>query len=78
MQASRQNVLDIWMSNTSHFQYRVNADLLILKRIGTNDNELYVMTKNVGRTLLCRHIDYLMGKVIPEYARIHTDLRLQD
>ena len=66
--------------DTKHFaiQHWVDTDLLILKRIGTNDSESDVMTKNVGRTLFYRHIDYLMGKVIPEYARVHTDPRLQD
>ena len=67
--------------DTKHFaiQHWVNTDLLFLKRIGTNDNESDVMTKNVGRTLFYRHIDYMMGKVIPEYALAHTkDLLLQD
>ena len=67
--------------DTTHFdiQHWVNTNFLILKRIGTNDNESGVMTKNVGRTLFYRHIDYMMVNVIPEYAVIHTaDLLLQD
>ena len=67
--------------DTKHFaiQHWVNTDLLLLKRIGTNDNESDAMTKNVGRTLFYRHIEYMMGKVIPEYALAHTqDLLLQD
>ena len=66
--------------DTKHFaiQHWVNTDLLILKRIGTNDNELDVMTKNMRRTLFYRYIDYLMGQVIPDYAKVHTDLRLPD
>ena len=65
--------------DTKHFaiHHWVDTDLLILKCKGTNDNESDVTTKNVGRTLFYRHIDYLMGKVIPEYTRVHTDPRLK-
>ena len=65
---------------TKHFaiQHWVETDLLVLKRIGTHDNESDAMTKNMGRTLFYRHIDYIMGKIIPENARPHTDLRLRD
>ena len=59
-------------------QHWVTTDLLFLKRISTNDNESDVMTKNLGRTLFYRHINYLMEKVIPEYTRVHKDLRLKD
>ena len=59
-------------------QHWVETYLLIFKRISTNDNESDSMTKNVGRTLFYRNMDYLMGKVIPYYARKYRDLRLYD
>ena len=56
--------------DTKYFaiQHWVDIDLLTLKRVATTDNESDVMTKNLGRTLFYRHLDYTMGKVIPEYA----------
>ena len=54
----------------------VENDLLVLKRIDTNDNEADTMTKNVGRTMFYRHHDYLMGKIIPEYAKMHKNLQI--
>ena len=56
----------------------VETDILIFKKIGTNDNESDSMTKNVGRTLFYRHMDYLMGKLTSDYARKHRDIRLYD
>ena len=47
----------------------IENDLLVLARIDTSDNESDTMTKNVGRTLFYRHQDYLMGEIIPEYAK---------
>ena len=47
----------------------IKNDLLVLARIDTSDNESDTMTKNVGRTLFYRHQDYLMGEIIPEYAK---------
>ena len=66
--------------DTKHvaIQHWVNTDQLILKRIGTNDKKSDIITKNVESTLFYRHIDYIMGKVISECAKIHTDLRLTD
>ena len=66
--------------DTKYFaiQHWVDMDLLVLKRIGTADNESDAMTKNVGRTLFYRHMDYLMGKLIPDYARKHKDLQVYD
>ena len=46
----------------------VERDLIILKRINTSDNYSDVMTKQVGRSLNYRHMDYIQGKIIPEYA----------
>ena len=59
---------------TKHFalQTWVDRDLLTLKRIGTADNESDLMTKNLGRTLFYRHMEYIMGKVLPEYVTAHT------
>ena len=56
--------------DTKHFaiQQWVDTDLLTLKRIATDDNESDAMTKNVGRTLFYRHLDYIMGRVIPDYV----------
>ena len=60
--------------DTKHFalQQWVDLDLLSLKRIATADNESDGMTKNVGRTLFYRHMEYLMGKIIPEYVEKNT------
>ena len=55
-------------------QHWVDTDLLVIKRINTNNNESDVMTKNVGRILFYRYIDHLIGKMIPEYAINHKDL----
>ena len=61
--------------NTKYFalQHWVDIDLITLQRISTSDNEGDAMTKNLGRTLFYRHIDYIMGKVIPEYVGIQSD-----
>ena len=69
--------------DTKYFaiQHWVDIDLLTLKRVGTTDNESDAMTKNLGRTLFYRHLDYMMGKVIPEYAHLtvqHCALRSTD
>ena len=37
-------------------QHLADIVLLALKRIGTNDNESDIMTKNVGKTILHTHI----------------------
>ena len=60
--------------DTKHFalQQWVDLDLLTLKRIATADNESDGMTKNLGRTLFYRHMEYLMGKIIPEYVTYNT------
>ena len=47
------------------FQQWVEQDLLILKRVVTADNESDLLTKNLSRTLFYRHIEYIMGKVVP-------------
>ena len=57
-----------------HFalQQWVEQDLLILKRVVTADNESDLLTKNLSRTLFYRHIEYIMGKVVPAYVSIST------
>jgi len=59
-------------------QHWADTDLLVLKRIGTHENESDIMNKNVGRVLFYRHIYYLMEKIIPEYATKHKYLQLHD
>ena len=46
----------------------VEHDLILVKRIDTTDNYSDAMTKATGRTLFYRHMDFMMGRVIPEYA----------
>jgi len=60
--------------DTKHFalQQWVGLDLLKLKRIDTSDNESDLITKNLGRILFYRHVEYLMGKIIPECMRQTT------
>ena len=36
------------------------------------DNESDLLTKNLSRTLFYRHIEYIMGKVVPVYVSIPT------
>ena len=46
----------------------IDNDLIILKIIGTNNNKSDGMKKNLSRTRFHRHIDYMMGKTVPEYS----------
>ena len=57
--------------DTRHFvlQDWVERDLILLKRISTADNYSDAMTKPLARTLFYRHMDYIQGKYVPEYAR---------
>lgn len=58
--------------DTKHFaiQQWVDNDLLSLTRLDTVGNESDGMAKNVMRTLFYRHIEYLIGKIIPEYVSL--------
>ena len=47
----------------------VQSDLLKLIRIDTSDNWSDVMTKATARTLFYRHMNYIMGKIVPEYVK---------
>ena len=42
-------------------------DLILLKHIRTTLNASDAMTKAVARTLFYRHMDYIMGRKLPEY-----------
>ena len=55
----------------------IDRDLIALKHIATHDNESDAMTKNLGRTLFYRHIDYIMGKTLPTYVK-STNLQPTD
>ncbi len=46
----------------------VDRDLLLLKRIATESNYSDAMTKPLARTLFYRHMDFIQGKIIPDYA----------
>jgi dUTP pyrophosphatase len=47
----------------------VQRDLLLMKRISTNDNCADGMTKQNGKQLFYRHFDYILGKHIPKYVK---------
>ena len=50
----------------------VKNDLIELVRISTNDNYSDVMTKATGRVLFYRHMNYVMGKILPKYIQDST------
>ena len=54
-----------------HFvlQQWVEQDLIDFKRISTHDNSADAMTKATPRTLFYRHMNHIMGKIIPSYAK---------
>ena len=54
-----------------HFglQEWVQHDLLILHQINTADNYVDAMTKALGRTLFYRHVNFIMGKIVPQYIQ---------
>jgi hypothetical protein len=53
-----------------HFaiQQWVEKDLLDFRRISTHDNSADAMTKATPKTLFYRHMNHIMGKLIPSYA----------
>lgn len=53
----------------------VKRDLVTLERINTSDNFSDALTKAVGTTLFYRHTNFIMGKIVPEYA-LHKDTNL--
>jgi deoxyuridine 5'-triphosphate nucleotidohydrolase len=52
----------------------VKRDLLNLQRINTSDNYSDAMTKSLGRTLFYRHMNFIMGRIVPAYAYKPLDL----
>ena len=46
----------------------VQRDLIILHRINTSDNYADAMTKALARTLFYRHMNFIMGRIVPAYA----------
>ena len=59
-----------------HFviQQWVEQDLIRLKRINTTDNYSDVLTKATGRTIFYRHMNYILGKIVPQYCRQHLSI----
>lgn len=47
----------------------VQKDLILMKRISTTNNYSDALTKPMGRQLHYRHNDYILGKLIPHYAK---------
>jgi hypothetical protein len=53
----------------------VDHDLLCLERIDTSLNIADHFTKQLGRTLFHRHVDYILGKVPPPYSSVFARFR---
>ena len=51
----------------------VEHDLVLMKRIHTNDNSADGLTKSLGRILHYRHFDYIMGHNVPKYAELNDN-----
>ena len=45
------------------------TDIIAMKRINTKDNCSDTLTKATPRTLFYRHMEYILGKIIPEYVK---------
>jgi hypothetical protein len=56
----------------------VQNDLIIMKRISTNDDCSDCMTKQTSRQLFYRHFDYILGKHIPHYVKCFDKQPTQD
>ena len=59
--------------NTRHFaiQSWVEKNLILLKIVPTGDNNVNALTKNTPKVLFNRHEDYILGRTIPDYFKIH-------
>ena len=53
----------------------VEQDLVFLHSVPTGDNSSDALTKNVPRLLFNRHMDYILGRTIPEYATFRQDIQ---
>ena len=51
----------------------VETDLLNVKRVGTHDNSVDVLTKALPKALFHRHNEILMEKVRPQYCKYSID-----
>ena len=56
----------------------VEQDLILLKSIPTKDNSSDALTKNTPRILFNRHMDYILGRRIPEYATFCQNIKHSD
>ena len=57
--------------NIKHFvlQDLCETDIIAMKRINTADNYSDTLTKATTRTIFYRHMEYIQGKIIPEYIK---------
>ena len=46
----------------------VQRNLLILHQINVADNYADAMTKALGRTLFYQHVNFKVGKIVPQFA----------
>ena len=62
--------------DTRHFalQSWVERNLLLLKSMSTHDNSSDAMTKNAPKLLFNRHIDFIIGRSPPEYAKFNKNI----
>ena len=65
--------------DTRHFALQdwVNRDLITLRRINTSDNYSDAMTKPLQRSLFYRHLNFIQGKIIPEYSYAYKHWKQQ-
>ena len=54
----------------------VEDDLIKLERISSKMNIADIFTKQLEPLLFCRHCNYLMGRVPPQYSAHYQDLHL--
>ena len=45
------------------------TDIIAMKRINTADNSSDTLTKATARTIFYRHMEYIQGKIVPEYVK---------
>ena len=50
----------------------IEKNLILMKRINTSDNCANALTKSMGRQLHYCHNDYILGKIIPQYAAAYS------
>lgn len=59
-----------------HFKIQewVEQDIIAMKKINTHDNRSDAMTKALNGTLFYRHMDRIMGRIIPSYVRMDSTM----